>query len=279
MTAPNTDLPVVLGVAGEPEVVARSLSPQMYGAAFAAAGINGFYVPLGIRPGAARKALRSLPRLGFRGANVTMPFKALAAEIADSRSEAVEQMGVANTLVISSDGRIHAEATDGQAVVALAEQELSHGLQGKSVVLVGAGGAATECAFALGHAGASQISIWNRTPERAENLAERLRTVFPALGVEVRDELPIHVPADLLVSAVPEDAIPEQALFQLAAGKVIVDLAYRSDRQPTALVRTARKCAVAVVDGRQVLVGQGAASFRCWFAFEPPIEEMKRAVS
>lgn len=269
--------PVVLGVAGTPDVVARSLSPVMFAAALHAANITGFYVPLGIRERSARKALRSLARLGFRGVNVTMPFKSVAAEIADSQSDLVAMTGVANTLSVDAGGQIHADATDGIAVVeALEEQGIS--CKDGPIMILGAGGAAVDAAFALAHAGAREMYLVNRSLERAESLANSLQNVFPALMLEIPDRLPIQVPAHVLVSAVPEMAVTDAAMSQIASGAAVVDLAYRPDRQPTKLMQSALNRAAVCIDGREILARQGAHSFRLWFGVEAPLEVMKRAV-
>ena len=270
--------PPVLGVAGLPHVAAASLSPAMFAAAFEALGMRAWYVPLAVRERSARKALRSLPRLGFHGANVTMPYKLLAADVAHTRSETVEQTGVANTLLIDADGQIHAEATDGIAVVEAVE-EAGHQLDGASITLYGAGGVGIDIAFACARAGAASITVWNRTRERADELVARLRNSFPALELTVSADLPIHVPAHVLVSAVPASAVPSELAAVLHPGVVVVDLAYRPDRRPTALIEAARRSGAPCVDGRELLVRQAAHGFRMWFGIEPPTEVMARAVT
>lgn len=277
MSDHDDDHPVVLGVAGAPDVVGNSLSPTMFAAAFAATGIRGYYVPLAIRERSAHKALRGLPRLGFRGVNVTMPFKHIAAEIAHSRSGQVEATGVANTLLIDPHGRIHAEATDSTAIGArIAAAGIS--LTGAEIAIVGAGGAALEAAWACAQGGAARITVWNRSRTRASELAQQVQGAFPDVGLEISTRLPIHVPAHVLISAVPEAAWRPQELHQLEGEKLVVDLAYRRDRQPTALIQAARSIGCPVVDGQEILVSQAAAAFRLWFELEPPTEVMTRAV-
>jgi shikimate dehydrogenase len=271
------DGPVVLGVAGTAAAVANSLSPRMMRAAFDELGLEAYYVPLALRERSAAKALRALPRLGFRGCNVTMPYKRLAAEVAHTASELVQRTGVANTLIINADGTIHAEATDGLAVTgAIADRGVS--LQGGRVVLVGAGGAAMEAAVACIDAGVSRIDIWNRTRANAELLAERLRSIAPDLELQVHDRMPIREPAHVLLGCVPADAIDPRALAQLHAGTLVVDFAYRRDGRPTPMMAAISDRPERGVDGRELLVRQGAAAFRAWFGIEAPVEVMQRAV-
>lgn len=275
---PHIDRPVVLGVAGLPSVVANSLSPQMMRAVFEDWGIDAHYVPLAIEPDAVEAAIRSLPTLGFRGCNVTMPYKAVAAAVADTRSELVERTGVANTLVVGAEGQLHAEATDGLALTqALAQRNVD--LRGSHGVLLGAGGVAMEAALALVDAGIVRIDIWNRTRAHAEDLAERLRFVAPALELEVHDTMPIREPAPIVVGCVPADAIDPRELTSLDVGTLLVDFAYRRDGRVTPVIGAARRGSPPPIDGRELLVRQGAAALELWFSAAPSIEVMQRAVS
>lgn len=274
---PIPDGPVVLGVAGTAAVVANSLSPRMMRAAFEALALDAYYVPLAVRERSPAKALRALPRLGFAGCNVTMPFKAIAADVAHSRSELVERTGVANTLVVRADGTLHAEATDGIAVTeAIADRGVD--LAGARVVVVGAGGAATEAAIACADGGAAHVDIWNRTRARAEQLAAKLRIVAPALGVQVHDRMPIRDSAHVLLGCVPADAIDPRALSSLHEDTLVVDFAYRRDGRPTPMMAAVAHRPERGVDGRELLVRQGAAAFRAWFGIDAPIEVMTSAV-
>lgn len=269
--------PVVLGVAGTADAVANSLSPRMMRAAFEALDLDAYYVPLAIRERSAAKALRALPRLGFRGCNVTMPYKALAAQVAHTRSELVERTGVANTLAIGEDGTIHAESTDGIGLLdALEERDVS--LAGVRVVLVGAGGVAMEAAVACATAGAARIDVWNRTRARAAELVDRLRIVAPALELQVHDRMPIREPARVLLGCVPADAMDPRSFATLHEDTLVVDFAYRRDGRPTPMMAAVAHRPERSVDGRELLVRQGAASFRHWFGIEAPIEVMTRAV-
>jgi shikimate dehydrogenase len=276
-TRTSHQLPVVLGVAGTPDVVANSLSPAMMQAAFAALEIDAYYVPLALRERSAAKALRALPRLGFRGCNVTMPFKPLAAEIAHTRSETVERTGVANTLVVRPDGTIHAEATDGTALRdALQARDVS--LVGERAVLIGAGGVAMEAAMACIELGAKRIDVWNRTRGHAEALVDRLRIVAPDLVLQVHDRMPIRESARVLLGCVPADALDPRSLSALHEDTLVVDFAYRRDGRPTPMMTAVSHRPERGVDGRELLVRQGAVAFREWFGVEAPIEVMTSAV-
>lgn len=268
---------MVLGVAGTAAAVANSLSPRMMAAAFDHLGLDAYYVPLALRERSAAKALRGIVRLGFRGCNVTMPFKRLAAEVAHSRSEVVERTGVANTLVVRADGTLHAEATDGLAVV---EAIRARGVElaGAHVVLVGAGGAAAEVAMACAAAGIARLDVWNRTRTRADELASTLQSFAPALELQVHGRMPIREAAHVVLGCVPADALHPRELAGIDPGSLVVDLAYRRDGQPTPMMVAVANRPERGIDGREILVRQGAAAFREWFGIEAPIEVMERAV-
>lgn len=270
--------PVVLGVIGSAEVVAASLSPRMMAAAFADLGIRAQYVALAVQPGDAECALRALPLLGFAGCNVTMPFKHVAARVADTATAAVRAAGAANVLVVREGGSLHAETTDGPAVIE-ALQVRGVRLRGAEVTVLGAGGAGREVASAVATAGAARVRLWNRTPERAHQLAASLRASHPALEVEVCDDLPIQHATHVLVGCVPADALLEADLHLLPVGATVVDLAYRRDGRPTPLEDAVAGRPERWVGGREVLVRQGQASLRAWFGAAPSIEVMTRAVS
>jgi shikimate dehydrogenase len=269
---------VLLGVAGRPEVVANSLSPRMMQSVFDAWGwSHAQYRPLPMQEDEAADQLRALADQGFTGCNVTMPYKSVAASIADTSSAAVQQAGVANTLCFRPDGSIHADATDGVALTrALAARSVE--LTGGRAVLLGAGGVAMEAALALIDGGITRIDIWNRTPERAVALAERLRIIAPALELEVHGSMPIRDPALVIVGCVPADAIDPEALADVHEGSLLVDYAYRRDGGVTPVIGAARTGAQPPIDGRELLVRQGAAALEVWFDAAPPIEVMTRAV-
>lgn len=269
--------PVVLAVAGSTQAVTNSLSPRMMQAAFTSLGLDAYYVPLALRERSAAKALRSLTRLGFHGCNVTMPFKATAAQVAHSRSATVERTGIANTLVVRDDGTLHAEATDGLAAVG-AIQDRGVELQGGRLTVIGAGGAAMECVVACVDAGIARVDIWNRTRSNADALADRLQIVAPDLELQVHDRMPIREPSTVLLGCVPADSIESRAYAALHEDTLVVDLAYRRDGRPTPMMAAVADRPERGVDGRELLVRQGAESFRIWFGIEAPIEVMTSAV-
>jgi shikimate dehydrogenase len=249
--------------------VSESLSPRMQNAAFAARGLDWAYVGLTVDPGDLEQAAAGLLALGFAGANVTTPYKTAVLSYCDELDEEAERAGSVNTISVR-EGRLFGSTTDGAAV-----RELK--TAGVSALVLGAGGAAQAVATALAEEGAAGVTIAARTEERAHALAVRLRTLFPQVEVDALDEWP---PAgqgfDLVVNVTP---IRDEVILDVQVGQTVVDFAYYGDGRPTALVHAARERGCRTVDGFEVLLAQGAASFERWTGVPAPVEVMRGALA
>jgi len=259
----------LVGLIGDP--VEHSLSPLMQNAAFAAVGLDWAYVPLPVKREGLEEAVAGLEALGFAGANVTIPHKTAVVGYCDELDDVAARAGSVNTLVVR-DGRVLGSSTDGPAVVELVEAE------GARVLVLGAGGGAQAVSTSLGDAGAESITIAARNAERAHALAVRLRTLFPEREVSAESEWPpTGGGATLLVNATP---IRDEVVVELSAEQQVVDLAYKQDGSDTALVSAARKAGCErIVDGLEVLLGQGAAAFERWTGVEAPVGVMRAALA
>lgn len=247
---------VIAGVAGQP--VGHSLSPLIHRAWIAAAGLDADYRAFGPADEAGFAALVAEGRAGgLRGLNVTAPFKAAALALADEASATARLCGSANLLVFER-GRIRADSTDGEGLMAaLAEQAPALDVAGQSVLILGAGGAARAAAAAL-KAAAAEVSVLNRTPERAEALAA-------GLGVRVAgaDAAP---GAALVVNAL--SVPPEIDPGALRDDAVLMDMTYRP--LLTSFLAAGRARGLTTVDGLAMLIGQARPSFRALFGMGPP---------
>jgi shikimate dehydrogenase len=215
----------------------------MQNAAFAACGLDWAYVPLEVEPAGLKEAVGGLVAGGYAGANVTIPHKRSVVELCDEVDGFARRAGSVNTLVIR-DGRVHGCSTD-TAVL--------EGASVKTAAVIGAGGAAKAFATALEDAGAD-VHVFSR------------RGDWP----------PQTDDAELVVHATP---VREEVLFTPRAGQAVIDLAYRPDGCPTGLVDAARAAGAELVDGLEVLIHQGAASFERWTGIAAPVEVMRRALA
>jgi shikimate dehydrogenase len=257
----------LVGLIGDP--VSHSLSPRIQNAAFAARGLDWAYVPLRVVAARLEDAVTGLVALDFAGANVTIPHKTAVVAFCDALDQVAERAGSVNTLVVR-DGRVLGSSTDGPAVVGLVDAA------GASVLVLGAGGGAQAVATSLLDAGAEVLTVAARDPDRAHALTARLRTHFPERKVHAGEEWPPATRATLVVNATP---IRDELLVELEGARQVVDLAYKADRSPTALVEAAREAGCErVVDGVDVLIAQGAASFHRWTDVPAPLGVMRSAV-
>jgi shikimate dehydrogenase len=263
-----------LGVLGWP--VAHSRSPAIHNAALAHLAMEGWrYQRLPVPPERFEETTRALGPSGFLGANVTIPHKQAALALADQASEAALEIGAANTLTFADDGTIAAENTDAPGLIAA----LGRSPRGMRALVLGAGGSARAAAWALRQEGASEVLVWNRTPERAQALASDLGV--RAVAAPEAADLLVNCTAvglePLERSATEPDALNQLGLAfdQVGEYSYVIDLVYRDGSTP--LLAAARAHGVPTLDGLDVLVAQGALSFELWTGRKPPIEIMRRA--
>jgi shikimate dehydrogenase len=259
-------LTTLTGVLGFP--VAHSRSPAMMNAAFRELGMDWRYLKLPLAPERLADTVRALPGSGYAGANVTMPHKRAALQLADRQGKEAAAIGAANTLTFAA-GELIADNTDAGGLL----DALGEAPAGRRALVLGAGGAGRAAAWALREAGA-EVTVWNRSAERAAALAAEL-----AVRHGQRPG-----PTDVLVNATSvglaaesEAAVVEALALAGAEADTVVDLVYGDE--PTALVRWAERRGARVVDGREVLVRQGARSFERWTGRPAPLARMRAAAS
>jgi shikimate dehydrogenase len=261
-----------LGVIGWP--VAHSRSPAMFHAAFAACEMSDWsYQRLPLPPELFEQTTRALPCSGFLGANVTIPHKKAALDLADRASPAATAIGAANTLTFAADGSIEAQNTDAPGLIAA----LGLSPSGMRALVLGAGGSARAAVWALVQAGASEVAVCNRTHARAEALAQDLGA--RAVREPVEAELLVNCTSlGLERSATDAETLNQLGLTADQVGRYpyVVDLVYRDGLTP--LLAAARAHGVSTVSGLDMLVAQGALSFELWTGRAAPLEAMRRGV-
>ncbi|MDA7963772.1 shikimate dehydrogenase [Ruegeria sp.] len=266
------------GVIGHP--VAHSRSPKLHGHWLKTYGIAGHYIPLDVAPADLEMVLRTLPKAGFVGANVTVPHKEAALRLADHVSDRASVIGAANTLVFRQDGSIHADNTDGYGFM----ENLRSGApdwnpaDGPAVVF-GAGGAARAVLQALAQAGVPEILLTNRTRTRADHLKEefgqRISVVdwVQAGNVIENAELVVNT-TSLGMQGQPELRVP---LDGLQPGAVVTDLVYAPLK--TRLLEQAEEAGCTTVDGLGMLLHQAVPGFERWFGQRPEVDAYTRAAA
>jgi shikimate dehydrogenase len=288
--ARDIDPPIRLGVLGDP--VAHSLSPEMQNAALRACEIAAQYARFHIRPSELRSALRFFRNLDFAGVNLTVPHKIAGFGQIDEADESASRIGAVNTLCVR-DKKLVGSNTDGEGFMRAVRSEFSVDLRDLRVLIIGAGGGtgraiAWQCALE----NCERLVLVNRTLEKANALAERLRSFFmearvlgPAARLEaVAWEEPLMrmqlADIDLIVNATPlgmnpSDPTPIPGRL-IAPHHMVFDCIYGPSK--TALLRAAEQAGARSANGISMLLHQGALSFSIWFDREPPIDAMRKAL-
>ncbi len=265
-----------VGLIGYP--VAHSLSPAFQQAAFDALAIDARYLLWSTPPEQVPARIAALRLPGVLGANVTVPHKQAAFASVDEASDRARRAGAVNTIV-NRDGRLFGENTDIPGFLSPL-RDLGLVLASASVIVLGAGGAARGIMVALLTAGCTQVTVANRRPETAARMIAAIEPSIPVDIAPLDESLASRLPgATLLVNATSIGwegdvlPIPEQLLDALPPSALVYDLTYRE----TPLIRAAARRGLATLDGLEMLIQQGAESFRLWTGREPPISVMRSA--
>jgi len=294
----QSPLTKVYGIVGNP--VSHSRSPAIHNAALAEVGFDGVYVPLLVDDMPA--FLSELPDDDWAGLSVTIPHKEAALHGAQQSDPIATQIGAANTLVRQSDGSLKAYNTDWSAAISAIEAGLLAGsgvqieqqqehdadgssfspLRGKTVVVLGAGGAGRALAFGAASRGA-HVVIANRSLTRAEELATALRAYAAsgARGVCLEDVCSGAVSGDVLANTtsvgmhpdVNESPVPAAVL---GAFDLVFDAVYTPLH--TRLLKDAAAMGCVVVTGDEMFVGQAADQFKLFTGIDPPTALMRKVV-
>ena len=266
--APPRRLAAVIG-----DPARHSRSPAVHNAAFAEVGLDWVFTAFEVPAGSGAAALDAMRILRLAGLSVTMPLKAEAASAADSADDVVAALGAANCIAPRPDGSLHASNTDAAGFIAGLLADAGATPEGKRVALLGAGGAAKAVAWAVGHAGAADVAVINRTPSAAETAA----AVAGAAG-RVGTAADI-APADIVVNATSVGMGADRSMpcdpDLLRVGQVAVDLVYEPIE--TAWLAALRRQGIEGHNGLSMLAYQAAEAFELWTGLTAPVEVMRRA--
>lgn len=266
------------GVIGSP--ISHSKSPQLHRHWLSTYGLRGYYIPIDVAYEDLENVLRMMPKMGFVGANVTIPYKEKVLELADQITDRATLIGAANTLIFRKDGRVIADNTDGFGFLENIRQNVPDWdpTVGPAAVL-GAGGAARAVVAALSEVGVSEIILSNRTRVRADQLKQdfgkRVRVVdWVQAGNILEDAALVVNTTSLGMVGKPELRVP---LDGLQKGAVVTDLVYAPLK--TQLLLRAEEAGCRVVDGLGMLLHQAVPGFERWFGIRPAVDAATRAAA
>jgi 3-dehydroquinate dehydratase / shikimate dehydrogenase len=271
----NTDTKVY-GVIGDP--IAHSWSPIIHNAAFQKTKLNAVYVPFRIPAEELKPTLKAFEWLDVQGYSVTIPHKEAIAELCSHVDSNVTDSGAANTLYRNAQGKWCAINTDYEAALTVIREKVAEtgggSLEGKRVLLLGAGGVAKAIGLALTRAGAA-MTVTNRSKDRGKALAEQLNCQF--LGWENRGTPFV----DILVNCTPVGMFPdtESTPFQqnwFRENMIVFDTIYNPET--TLFLKEAKARMCHTISGLEMFVRQAAEQFECFTNTEPPLDVMRKTL-
>ena len=270
----------VVGIFGDP--ITHTRSPAMQNAAFRVRHLPYVYVPFLVRPADLSRAVHSIRALNLVGVNVTVPHKERIVRYLDGLSAEANLCGAVNT-VVNCDGTLFGDNTDGRGFL-LSLQERCLSPRRREVVVIGAGGAARALLASLIRAGSARVTILNRTQAKAQALARTYRSLgktrIEALPLDTLRDPALLQNAALVVNCTPVGLHGEQFLpLAYAAtprGCLFYDLLYRPELTP--FLWHARAAQRPIVDGRRMLLHQGALAFSLWTRTPAPLDTMAQAL-
>jgi shikimate dehydrogenase len=266
------------GVFGDP--IGHSKSPLMMNRAFQECGLNAAYAAFHIEQGTLKEAIQGIRALRFRGLNVTIPYKVEVMSYLDELDESATVIGAVNTIV-NENGKLIGYNTDGIGYVRSLNEETGLSLQGKRVLLIGAGGAGRGIGYALAKAGASMIWVSNRTLSKADELVEYIssltvaKSIAPEAIAGIIDEVDLVVNNTSLGMHPNINEIPLDPNL-LHAKLVVSDIIYTP--METRLLKEARARGALTHGGLGMFIYQGAYAFEYWTGRDAPIQAMREIV-
>jgi shikimate dehydrogenase len=260
------------GVIGHP--LGHSLSPVIFNAAFAKAGIDASYEAWDTEPETLEGRLNSLRAADYLGANVTIPHKEAVVPLLDDTTDLAKKTGAVNTIV-HTDGKLTGHNTDVTGFVRSLREDAAFDPKGKRTMILGSGGAARAVALALIEAGASLIYVVARKPRKIDAMVVSLKPLTPS-GTTVTwaywgdgSYLRSLAEAQLIVNCTPIGTAGSEAAGQspipaelIQPGATVFDLVYNPEETP--LVAAAKSRGAKAVAGLGMLVYQAGESFRLW---------------
>lgn len=260
------------GVIGYP--ISHSKSPLIHGYWIGRYGLNARYDAVAIEPEHLKQGVQDLIAQGYAGFNVTIPHKETIMKLVADVDDTAARIGAVNTVVVGPDGRLHGRNTDAFGFAANLDAACGHGaFKGKTALVLGAGGAARACVYALRDMGLKHIHIAGRTMAKVEGLAGQFGA-DPHGWDDIQNLLP---ETDLLVNTTPLGMSGQPPLdIDLAGLKqqdaVVHDIVYVPLQTP--LLKQAQDLGLRTVTGIGMLIHQARPAFEAWFGRMPDVDPM-----
>ena len=261
---------LLAGVIGDP--ILHSKSPTLHRFWLCQNNINGHYIPLKVSKIDLEAVLKTLPKMGFSGVNITVPHKEIVLKMANEITQRANQIGSANTLTFLPCGGFKADNTDGYGFLKnLKENDPTWIPSNAKVLIIGAGGASRAVISALLNSGVPKIVITNRTYERANELKEYFHRKIDVIKWNEKEQFLAEI--NTLVNTTTLGMLGckslDLPLSSINKGTIVFDLVYNPIK--TTLLQSAEKQGCKIIDGLGMLLHQATPGFKEWFGVEPKI--------
>jgi shikimate dehydrogenase len=267
----------IYGVIGYP--IGHSMSPIMQNDAFSHHDIDGYYTAFQVHPDDLGDAIKGMKALQVGGFNVTTPHKVNVMDYLDEIDDMAKAIGAVNT-VVHRDGKLIGYNTDGIGYVR-ALQEVSGDLEGKHILLIGAGGACRAIFYTLLSVGVECIDIANRTIQRASDLIAECTHSYSLQALTIEEAEQQIEKYDIIINTTTVGMYPHInempiSLEKLRGDSIVSDIIYNPFQ--TRLLKCANEKGAIIQNGVGMFVYQGALAFEKWTGVMPDIERMKKIV-
>ncbi len=270
----------VFGIFGHP--VEHTFSPGMHNAAFAKIKRDACYVPFAVAPADLGRAVRAIVPLGIRGLNITIPHKETIIPFLDDLTDDARMIGAVNTVEVNR-GKLIGHNTDGRGFLRSLREETGFRPKGKTILMVGSGGAARAVGINLALSGAQTILICDLDTVKAKKLGRDIqnKTATRVKVVDPDDLEKSAQVAECIINATPLGLKPGDPLpiprHLIRKGQLICDLVYNPLRTP--LLKAARSAGANTLSGIGMLLYQGVIAFEIWTGGKAPVNVMKAALA
>lgn len=264
----------VYSVIGHP--VSQSFSPKIHNYLFEKYGIDAVYVSYDVDPDHVGEAINGIRHLGIMGTNVTIPHKIEVMKYLDEIDEKAKLFGAVNTIK-NVDGKLYGYNTDGTGLTKSLKDASGETMDGKRVLIIGAGGACRSIAIQLAIENAASIEIVNRSIEKAQSIVDTINEHFDTKAIatsKVITQKDID-DVDVLINTTPigmgTDESPIDTSLVPPKNMIIADAVYKPHE--TAFIKWGLKHDLKIAYGIQMLINQGVHSFSIWTGVTPTLED------
>lgn len=270
----------VVGVIGHP--IEHSMSPPMHNNAYKQLDMDYVYVAFHVMPENIEKLIDSCKALDIKGLNVTIPHKTAVIEYLDEIDPTAEKIGAVNTIQFK-DGIAKGFNTDGLGAVKSLQKYTS--LEGKNVLIIGAGGASRAISFTLLNENITSLVIANRSRDNACNLIENIKkhTNFEGISyIDINDTSEIMDDVDIIINTTPIGMYPNDDVDapiktdRINERHVVMDIIYNP--LETVFLRQSRLNGAKTINGTSMLINQGLVSFEIFTGREASYESFEEAL-